>query len=275
MSNTSEILQKIAHYTDKLYEDLSQGKSETLIKYLKMVSRFHNYSFHNQILISLQKPEATRVAGFNKWKQVNCFVKKGEKGIQILAPRISKYKEENNARIYLSTIDAKKEADTKESISFFPVYVFDVSQVDGETKDIEFFIPLGNTEEENYLSLKDIIEKQNIKVIEKTISEEGISTGGKIYIKQENDYNNKMLTLIHEWAHEIMHKKERKQQQKERELEAEAVSFIVSNYLDITNPFSSDYILEWGNTKEEFLKRMDTIKITSQTMIEIIEKEKQ
>jgi len=76
----------------ELSSALQQGKSEKLLEYLGMMSRFHNYSFGNCILIAMQKPDATLVAGFGKWKEMNRFVKKGEKGIAILAPLVGKKK---------------------------------------------------------------------------------------------------------------------------------------------------------------------------------------
>ena len=76
----------------ELSSALQQGKSEKLLGYLGMMSRFHNYSFGNCILIAMQKPDATLVAGFGKWKEMNRFVKKGEKGIAILAPLVGKKK---------------------------------------------------------------------------------------------------------------------------------------------------------------------------------------
>ena len=73
---------------DFLIEQVEAGKSETLAAYLTAMARFHNYSFGNIVAIARQRPTATRVAGFGTWKEMGRFVKRGEKGIQILAPMI-------------------------------------------------------------------------------------------------------------------------------------------------------------------------------------------
>ena len=75
-----EALNKSDEALKELSSALEQGKSEKLIEYLEMMSRFHNYSFGNCILIAMQKPEATLVAGFGKWKEMNRFVKKHNSG---------------------------------------------------------------------------------------------------------------------------------------------------------------------------------------------------
>jgi hypothetical protein len=102
---------------DKLIQALEAGKSETLKAYLSMMSRFHRYSFGNVMLIAFQKPSATRVAGFNTWKSLGRFVKKGEKGIMILAPIVAKPKADEETSE--STLQERAMAGVK------PVYVWD------------------------------------------------------------------------------------------------------------------------------------------------------
>jgi hypothetical protein len=82
--NPTQVLIKQA--VDYLMKQLEAGHSETLAAYLGTMARFHNYSFGNILQIARQRPTATRVAGFSAWKELGRFVKKGEKGIQILAP---------------------------------------------------------------------------------------------------------------------------------------------------------------------------------------------
>jgi antirestriction protein ArdC len=108
--------------TEQLTTALNAGHSEALTNYLKTIGRFHRYSFHNVMLIASQKPNASYVAGFRTWNELGRFVKKGEKGILILAPVVRR-KSEN-------------EVDQKESSTsvagFCAAYVFDVSQTDGK-----------------------------------------------------------------------------------------------------------------------------------------------
>jgi hypothetical protein len=108
--------------TEQLVAAVQQGHSEALTIYLKAIGRFHRYSLHNVLLIALQKPNASHVAGFHTWNELGRFVKKGEKGILILAP-IVRRKAEN------------PDDDEKESsriAGFRTAYVFDVRQTNGQ-----------------------------------------------------------------------------------------------------------------------------------------------
>lgn len=128
---------------DQVMELLQNGvkdvfTSEKYLNYLTMLSKFHNYSYNNVLLISLQNPNATLVAGYNDWvKKHHRYVKKGEKGIKIIAP--SPYKKEVSVPILDNNgnkviVDGKPlmEQKTIQAMSFRTVSVFDVSQTDGE-----------------------------------------------------------------------------------------------------------------------------------------------
>src|SRR6266849_5013001 len=93
--NSEEIKKLTEGSIETLMASLSQGKSESLVQYLRMVARFHRYSLHNVLLIALQKPNASYVAGFRTWNKLGRFVRKGEKGILILAPMIKRIAEED------------------------------------------------------------------------------------------------------------------------------------------------------------------------------------
>ena len=86
--NREEALQLTDTALEQLTQALAQGKSDTLKTYLTTLARFHNYSFGNVLMIAVQKPDATHVAGFQTWRKLGRFVKKGEKGIAILAPLV-------------------------------------------------------------------------------------------------------------------------------------------------------------------------------------------
>jgi len=119
-SKTVELKDKItAHIGDLARLTDSARLSEAMVDYLEMTAKFHQYSPFNVWLIMLHKPEATYVAGYNKWRQMDRWVRKGERGIPILAP------------IFTTVIneDGKEE---KELTGFLTVYVFDISQTDGE-----------------------------------------------------------------------------------------------------------------------------------------------
>ncbi len=119
----SKLQQAIHESTAALVAQLQAGKSEALTAYLTTMARFHTYSFGNQLAIAKQKPTATQVAGFHKWLELHRYVKKGEKGIAILAPMILKRDKQNT--------DGTSESGPR-LIGFKVVYVFDLAQTDGE-----------------------------------------------------------------------------------------------------------------------------------------------
>lgn len=282
VKNTQELdtTQIVDEAIEKLIEELKQGKSERLQNYLKFCSKFHNYSKNNTLLIFIQKPDATKVAGFTDWNRLGYRIKKNEKSIKILRPEEYTYIEVDGERVFYNQMNEQQKASKKthkKGRRFVTCSVFDISQVvkiDGE-KD-EFFTPLGDSHKEQYKSLKEIIESQGIKVIEtNTGSAEGVSYGGRIEIKSTIDYNNKLLTLIHENAHEILDKGAESDRHitnnKTRECRAEAVSYIVGHYLGLENPFSRDYLLCWGNDVKEFKENIEAILKAANKIITSIE----
>jgi antirestriction protein ArdC len=119
--------EQIKEITDRAAEQLvaalQAGRSEALTAYLKAIGRFHRYSLHNVLLIASQKPNASYVAGFRTWNELGRFVKKGEKGIMILAPIIRR-----------NTQDEEKipEEISRSIAGFRAAFVFDISQTDGK-----------------------------------------------------------------------------------------------------------------------------------------------
>ena len=107
---------------EQLSQALEAGHSERLREYLAAMARFHRYSLHNVMLIASQRPDATHVAGFQTWKQLGRFVKKGAKGILILAPIVLRKEAES---------DNREEETERTIIRFRAVYVFDVADTDG------------------------------------------------------------------------------------------------------------------------------------------------
>jgi antirestriction protein ArdC len=105
-----------------LMQALDEGQSDALKNYLRLMSRFHRYSWGNCLLIYSQRPEATHVAGFHAWLKLGRYVRKGEKGIVILAPMVGRKKSENEL-----TEDEKTRL-----FGFRAAHVFDVSQTDGD-----------------------------------------------------------------------------------------------------------------------------------------------
>lgn len=266
---------------DRLFEEIKLGRSDRIKDYLKFVSNFYNYSFNNTMLIYWRMKEATHVASFKKWKSLGYNIKKGSTAIKILAPQKYSYIDSNGEKVFYRQMSKEQRENKREhisGISFFPVPVFDISQCENTGKPYEkFFIPLGDSHKSKYLNLKKIIEKSGIKVTEcETGRAEGISFGGKIHIKKSNDFNNKLLILIHEYAHEILHKGSENKTLPigYKECQAEATSFIVGSFLGLKNPFSSDYILNWGGDKDKLKENLINVLTASEKIITNIERER-
>jgi hypothetical protein len=233
----------------QLGESLAAGKSETLTRYLAAMAKFHDYSFGNQMLIALQAPEATHVAGFHAWKKFGRSVMKGEHGILILAPVIRKVGEVEDRRE-----DGRAEkTDVRRMVNVKPVYVFDVSQTEG--KELPKFASVQGEPAEATPLIKAFISAKGIELeYAKSLGgAKGRSEGGKIYVEEGLEPPEEFHVLVHEVAHELLHRGERRAEttRRSRELEAESVAFVVCTARGLdAKQSSTDYIhLYRGDTK--------------------------
>src|ERR1700722_13632522 len=195
----------IAANVQSLIEQLEAGHSDALTAYLNAMSRFHSYSFGNVLEIARQRPTATRVAGMYAWNQLGRRVKKGEKGIRILAPIIGiKRKREEEAEK-----DITKQ-NTRVLVGFRNAYVFDVEQTEGV--DLPALREMSGDVGENRARLIAFINKQNIELVftENIAPALGTSYGGRIAILPGQSEAEEFSTLVHELAHEMLHKAERR-----------------------------------------------------------------
>lgn len=278
---------------DTIMKALEEGvekvfTSEQYQMYLQTMAKFHNYSFNNTLLIAMQRPDATLLAGYQTWqKKFHRHVKRGEKGIKIIAPVPVKEKrqvekiDEETQEIVIG-IDGQPETETVERIlpRFRVTTVFDVSQTEGE--------PLP-TLEVNELVGDVFIYEDFMKGLEEIspvpFQFQEIDSGAKGYysnaeklvaIQTGMSQAQTMKTAVHETAHAILHDRDVMEENgitKDRmtkEVESESVAYVVCNHFGLdTSDYSFNYVAGWSSDKEmpELRSSMDTIRLTSSQLI--------
>lgn len=281
----------------EITERLEQGvkdifTSEMYTTYLRTMAKFHNYSFNNTLLIAMQRPDATLVAGFNAWKnKFNRYVKKGEKGIQIIAPAPIKEvgeREKIDKDTGLAVLNENGEPEMERVEYVVPRFrlttVFDISQTDGEP------IPSLEVNEltasvKDYALLTAAIEQ--VSPVPMRFDEiEGDAKGyysdadKEICIQVGMGESQTIKTMIHEVAHAMLHNSDFMKQRGEekdrltKETEAESIAFTVCSVLDIdTSDYSFPYVASWASGKEmkELKDSMDTIRLTAADFLEKLE----
>ena len=221
---------------EQLRQALEAGHSERLKDHLAAMARFRRYSWGNIMLIASQKPNATHVAGFQAWHKLGRFVKKGEKGILILAPIVRKKAESHGAT---------EQDESSVAVGFRAAYVFDITQTDGQPLPE---IGSVNGEPREYRErLAKFVSEQGIALEYSgdIAPARGTSAGGKITLLPGQSPAEEFATLAHELAHEMMHRDERRSSTSKRirETEAEAVAFVVCHAIGLeTGSASQDYI---------------------------------
>ena len=255
-------------------------------QYLNFCAKLPRYSVNNQILIMMQKPDATMCQSFTNWKEVNRHVRKGEKGIRILAPAPYKMqKEQDKVDASGKAVLDKDGEPVKETVevtinAFKPVSTFDISQTEGEP------VPTPGVDEltgsvEGYETLLVAIKE----VVPVPINFEQIDSGAKgFYHLEENrivvqvgmSEAQTVKTLLHEASHQALHSKEamdsseEKKSKNQKETEAESVAYVVCQHYGIdTSDYSFPYVATWSADKEvpELKASLDTIRRTASALI--------
>jgi antirestriction protein ArdC len=255
-------IEQLANETD------TARQSELFRNYLKTSAAFYDYSWHNQMLIWKQRPDASFVGGFNTWLRCGRFVRKGEKGIAILAPMFFKDKNANG--------------DDSKRIWFKVVYVFDISQTDGTPLPE---LPTKSTGERGADMLTRLLGFAESRGIAVRFVDQcclngaaGTSRGKEIEVRTAvTDITTQAATLAHEIAHSLLHwdadghkittrdgKEIGKQQ---RELEAEAVAYVVGSYFGIQSP-SDFYLATYNVSPAMLLEAVETIAKTVKRILE-------
>ena len=283
----------------EISERLEQGvkeifTSERYTEYLNTMSKFHNYSFNNTLLITMQKPEATLVAGYQAWqKKFNRHVKRGEKGIQIIAPAPIREKQEIEkidpvTKEPVIGDDGQPETEIVEMVipRFRVTTVFDVSQTEGEpiaelevpelTGSVQFY--------DTFMQALQNISPVPIRMMNVEGDAKGYYHQTEKYIAIKEDMSNvqTMKTGVHEVSHALLHDREVMdaegvlKDQTTKEVEAESIAYIVCNHFGLdTSEYSFTYIASWCESRDmKALKAsMDTIRKTSAEIIGNIEEQ--
>ncbi len=234
---TADTLATIDQWMQRLADETDQAaQSAELTRYLTTLSRFYTYSAHNCALIAMQRPDARRVAGYRAWQAMGRQVKKGAKGIAILCP---------------APIKGKTDAgdDAVIALRFRTGWVFDLADTEGDDLPA---LTIHAVEGDRYDALlghlTEIATRGGLSVAFKprlVQDANGVSYGdGRIALKQGNPAGNLCKTLIHEWAHERVHRAEERRTftTQQVECQAEAVAYGVCQALDIPTPNTPTYL---------------------------------
>lgn len=277
----------------KLMDELVDGvtgifDSEKYKNYLRIMAKFPHYSFNNTLLIYLQRPAASHVAGYQTWKsKFGRQVKKGEKGIQILAPVTYKTKKKK-------TEEDGKTKDQEEPDPFYMlrgfrvVHVFDVSQTEG--RELPSIVESLHGEVEQFPSFFSAVCKispvpVSCEPMEDTADGYYSHTEKRICIREGMSESQTAAALIHELSHAMLHNQEMLEEElaltgirkdrRTKEVEAESVAFVVNSYFgNRTDENSFGYIAGWSSGKEvpELLASLTTIQTTAEVIIQGMER---
>ena len=273
------------------------GDMDKYRNYLRTMSRFHNYSLNNQALIHLQRPDATFVAGYNRWRdKFSRHVLRGEKGITIIAPtpykkKIEQEKLDPDTKLPILDADGKVITEEKEiEIPMFrPVKVFDYAQTDGKPLPERVASPVANLtgSVENYEAFMEALRRSSPVPVEfKPLSADmdGYFSpkSQNITLREGMSEVQTVSAAVHEIAHAKLHNYGLQQTEAHKhkirnteEVEAESISFMVCAYFGIeTGANSFGYVATWSKNAElpEFRASLDTISKTANGIITDVEK---
>jgi len=188
----NEVDEMVKKGFENLVGEIKQGHTENYLEYLAFVSRFHKYSYTNQMLIFCQKPDATLVAGYRTWQEMGHQVKAGEQGIKIMAPMFRKHLEEN---------ELGEPIPLQKLVGFKVVSVFDSSQLTEPAKAFwDFGEKVPNNAEDKYQLVKRAVMSDTFKVVEQPMprGKRGEATPDVIYLLEGLDSVDRTNVLIHE-----------------------------------------------------------------------------
>ena len=235
---------------DRLAKQLDQGMSDQFKAYLKAMARFHHYSWGNVLLIMSQRQEATHVAGYRTWQKLGRQVRRAEKGIVILAPMVKRRRQDGEA----------DEDDLPGTLfGFKTAHIFDITQTHGN--DLAEPTRVRGDPGACIDRLEQFAAKRGIKVgyFDGPGAAEGASMGGTIMVRQDLPRGQFLSTMVHEVAHELLHREGVESSRTVRETEAEAVAFVVCEAIGLDAGTSScDYISLYQGSKRTLYVSAET-----------------
>ncbi len=267
-SAIEEITQKLEKGVVEVFD------SDRYKEYLEFVSKFYDYSANNCLLIWMQRPDASLVAGFKAWQtKFNRNVKKGEHGIKILAPIpkrfVKKVKDEDGNEV---------EKEIKYT-DFRAISVFDISQTEGD--DIPTFVNDLQGNVERFAELVELLKSFSpcpvyFEKFDSAAKGFYDHSENKIVVQDDLSEAQALKTLIHEISHAVLHGEDGEQKEADRhtkEVQAESIAYTVCSALGLdTSDYSFGYVASWSHGKEvkELTASMDIIRKTAAEMIEAI-----
>jgi len=287
-----EMHSTIEAWIDELVDDVDDAQaSDEFQEWLDVQSRFHDYSYRNSLLIKLQRPDATKVAGYNSWRnEFDRHVQEGEQAIWIWAPIITKQCPEcENSPSYHEQSDCEYDETPPEEwseglVGFKPTAVFDISQTEGK--------PLPELETEATGDADDLVPAledaaaeigMTVRIVDAAEWEHGDAKGVCKYrstrdlqpvveAKARSNQADLAVTLIHEFAHALLHADVTDETERsKREVEAEAVAYIVGRYFGLDTSGSAFYLAAWQDDDAGAIQeRLGRIGSTAEEVIEIV-----
>ncbi len=290
--------EKLKEITDNIEQGIKDVfSSEKYTQYLQTMSQFHNYSLNNTILIAMQNPDATRVAGFNKWKDnFERHVKKGEKGLKIIVPspyktktQVNKLDPKTKKPILDKNGSPQTETIERETVAFKLATVFDVSQTEG--KELPSITTTLTSDVQQYEDFFKALEKVSpVPISFEKIGKNGVKgyfnlTEQRIVLGEGASELQSIKTLIHEIAHSKLHNVDKDilpsqyeltSSRSTQEVEAESIAYTICQYYGLdTSDYSFGYIAGWSSDKEltDLKSSLTTINKTSSELITGIDKQ--
>lgn len=284
--NRQEVLKDLTEQLEKSIQEFMQG--DRYKSFLMQMSKLHDYSLNNQLLIASQRPDATLCASYTTWKKNNRNVKRGEKGIKIICPSFHKVQALQDVKDpqtgkpeYLPNGKVKKEI-VEKVIPFYKVGVtFDISQTEGEPLT-EIASELKGSLDSRQNELKEaLLEISPVPVYFQPVSGEANGyydlTKKEIVVDSNLPEKHSLKTLVHELAHSLIHDTDipdAPRDSQTREVQAESIAYVVCQYFGLdTSEYSFGYISTWSSGKDtqELKNSLEIIRNTSNDIISKVE----